>query len=326
MSLYAIGIDVGGTRVRGGLVSNEGHILARRAVATRHDAGPEGVIHQIVEMAQQLMDEASLPVAGVGVAVPGAVNPYTGVVRFAPNLPGWHDLPVRSLLASHVQSSVFLGNDANLAAVAEHRFGAGRGYHHLIYITVSTGIGGGIIVDNRLLLGHHGYAAEIGHHTVKEDGPRCKCGNIGCLEALASGTAIAREARVAVATGVPTRLRDLCAGDIWRLNAAHVVQAANAGDEVAKRILEQAGHYLGVGILNLLHMFNPQRVILGGGVMQAGEWITRPMWAVLHQRLHSGYLENCDIVLAALGDNVGILGAAALVFQERGGTPWTSAS
>ncbi len=317
MSRYAIGVDVGGTRIRAGLVTTTGEIVRREVTQTRHDAGAEGVIAQVVELVQALTADTEVPVAGVGVAVPGAVDPHAGKVRFAPNLPNWRDLPVRSLLARRLPWPVFVGNDANLAAVAEHRFGAGRGVRHLIYITVSTGIGGGIIVDNRLLLGQHGYAAEIGHHTVKADGPPCKCGNIGCLEALASGTAIARDARVAVASGEKTLLREHCEGNIWHLNATHVVEAANAGDPVAIRILERAGHYLGVGILNLLHIFNPQRVILGGGVMNAGDWITRPMWAVLRQRVQASYLEACDIVPAALGDNVGILGAAALALHKE---------
>ncbi len=313
---YGIGVDLGGTRVRVGLVTAEGEVRHRVEAPTRRDAGAVGVLDQIADLVRAVRAHLPQPdEVAVGVAVPGPVNPQTGVVRFAPNLPGWKDLPVREALADRLHMEVRVGNDANLAALGEHRFGAGRGFRHFLYVTVSTGVGGGIIVDDRLLLGAHGYAAEIGHHTVLENGPRCACGNIGCLEALASGTAIAREARVAVASGQGTRLREMCGGDIWRLDAAMVVQAAAAGDAVAAGILEQAGHYLGVGLLNLIHIFNPERIVLGGGVMRAGEWITRPMWAVLRSRVHPGYLEGLDIVPPALGDNAGLLGAAVLALE-----------
>lgn len=313
----AVGVDLGGTHVRAALVDQDGTLLRRKAARTRRDAGVMGVIEQIGELVNEVAREAT-SVSGVGVAVPGPVDHATGVVRFAPNLPEWRDVPVQELLQERFACPVYVGNDANLAALAEHRFGAGRGTRHMVYITVSTGVGGGIIVDGRLLLGRSGYAGEIGHHVVKEDGPRCHCGNVGCLEALASGTAIAREARIAVVSGEPTVLAEWCEGDVWRVDAAMVARAAQAGDEVAARILTQAGHYLGVGILNVLHIFNPERVVLGGGVLQAGEWITRPMWEVLRARVHPGYLQEGDIVPAALGDDVGLLGAAALVWHEEG--------
>lgn len=312
----AIGVDLGGTHVRAGLVSSDGQVLRRHAERTRHDGGAEGVIKQIVDLVKRLTKEGT-ELAGVGVAVPGPVDVTTGVVRFAPNLPGWREIPVRDILRERLGLPVHVGNDANLAALAEHRFGAGRGVRHMIYVTVSTGVGGGIIVDNRLLLGQRGYAAEIGHHTVKEGGPRCSCGNIGCLEALASGTAIAREARVAVARGDQTVLAEWCDGDIWRIDAAMVVRAAEAGDAVAARILDEAGHYLGVGLLNLLHIFNPERIVMGGGVMRAGEWVTRPMWAVLRSRVHPGFLSENLIVPAALGDDTGVIGAATLAMAEE---------
>ncbi len=311
--MYVVGIDLGGTQIRAGLVDARGRILRRKAVPTRAHEGQDAVLHRITTLVRG--GGESFPgenVRTVALAVPGPIDPYTHTVRFAPNLAGWRDVPVGDLLSEQLGRPVLVGNDANLAALGEYRFGAGKGIDHLIYITVSTGVGGGIIVDGRLLLGHKGYAAEIGHHVVLADGPRCGCGNRGCLEALASGTAIAREARLAVAGGEETRLRDMCDGNIWRIDARMVSEAARGGDEVAREILTLAGYYLGLGIVNLMHIFNPRRIILGGSVMKAGEFITEPMWKAVRERAHTAYLEDFDIREASLGDDVGILGAAAL--------------
>ena len=319
MTDLVIGIDLGGTQVRAGLVDKDGTLLRREATATHPEEGQEAVIERMVRLARSVCADVGLEkVAAVGIAAPGPVNNHTGVVRLAPNLDGWVDVPLRDIMADRLQVPVRVGNDANLAALGEHIFGAGRHIDDLIYITVSTGIGGGIITGGRLLLGQHGYAAEIGHQTVEDSGPRCKCGNIGCLEAVASGTAIAREGRIAVARGEDTLLRTLCGGDIWNIDARMVAEAAEQGDAVAKAIMTQAGHYLGVGIVNLLHIFNPRRIIMGGSVMKAGELITWPMWNVINSRAWAMSREDFDIVGAALGDNVGILGAAALALGMGG--------
>ena len=319
MGRLVVGVDLGGTQVRAGLVQEDGRLLRREATVTRPEEGRDAVIERIVRLARSVCADVGLErVTAVGVAAPGAVDHRRGVVRLAPNLNGWVDVPLKDLLEERLGVPVQVGNDANLAALGEHMFGAGRGIKDLIYITVSTGIGGGILTDGRLLLGHHGYAAEIGHQTVEDSGPRCKCGNIGCLEAMASGTAIAREARVAVARGEQTALMDLCGGDIWKLDARMVAEAARSGDAVSYRIMTRAGHYLGVGIVNLLHIFNPQRIILGGSVIKAGKLITEPMWEVITTRAWALSREDFDIVPAALGDDVGILGAAALALGIGG--------
>ncbi len=321
---YVIGVDLGGTQIRAGLLTPEGELVRRTATLTRPQEGVDSVIQRIVAQIQRVMQGVESQVIAIGVASPGAIDVQKEIVRFSPNLSDWRDVPLAQRLRDMLGLPVCVGNDANLAALGEYLFGAGKGVDHLVYITVSTGIGGGIIINGRLLVGAHGYAAEIGHHTVAEGGPVCKCGNVGCLEAVASGTAIAREARKVVAEERPTLLRDLCEGDIWRIDARMVALAAQQGDPVAREILHRAGHYLGVGILNLLHIFNPRRVILGGSVMKAGAFITEPMWAVLRERAGSMYLEDFDIVDAALGDDVGILGAAAyaLTCREQG---WKSA-
>jgi len=211
-----------------------------------------------------------------------------------------------------------VGNDANLAALAEQRFGAGQGVSDLIYITVSTGIGGGIIADNRLLLGAQGFAAEVGHQTIEAHGPRCKCGNIGCLEALAAGPAIARCARELVRTGIGTAIADLVGGDLDKITAKVVNRAAQAGDPVAIELFRQAGFYIGVGIVNLLHLFNPSLIVIGGSVTKAGDLLFEPIRATVRERaMASYYWENTPIVPATLGDDVGLLGAVALVLLRN---------
>lgn len=312
-STYVIGIDLGGTHIRAGLVDEGGHILRRAATDTPASEGVEAVLDRIEHLTREVCVDVPLSdVHTIALAVPGPIDITSHTVRFAPNLRGWQDVPVAELLSRRLGRPVLIGNDANLATLGEHRFGAGRGIDHLIYITVSTGIGGGVIIDGRLLLGQHGYASEIGHHTVNPDGPLCKCGKHGCLEALASGTAVAREGRLAVVAGEPTRLKEACGGDIWRIDARMVTEVARQGDEIALDILASAGYYLGVGIANLLHMFNPRRVILGGGLMKAEDLLTDPMWDAIREHAHSIYLEDLGIVEAALGDDTGILGAAAL--------------
>ena len=304
--------------MRAGLVDTRGRIVRRAATETRARDGLDAVLDRIANLVREVCADIPLTdVAAIALAVPGPVDSTTHVVRFAPNL-GWENVAVCDLLRARLGRPILVGNDANLAALGEHRFGAGRGIDHMIYITVSTGVGGGIIVDGRLLLGQHGYAAEIGHHIVVAEGPRCGCGNRGCLEAVASGTAIAREARAAVREGKATRLREMCDGDADRVDARMVTEAARAGDEVAREILQRAGYYLGIGIVNLLHIFNPRRIILGGGVMGAGALVSEPMWAAVRERGHPIYLEDFDIVPAALGDDAGILGAAALAMAGDG--------
>ncbi len=316
MEAYVVGVDLGGTQIRAGLVDATGRVLRRRRTLTRGEEGPDAVIDRMVHLIREVMAGEPASVRGIGVASPGPIDPRSGGVRFAPNLPGWRDIPLKARLEQRLGLPVVVGNDANLAALAEHHFGAGRGIRDMIYITVSTGIGGGILVDGHLLVGHHGYGAEIGHQTVEDAGPRCKCGNVGCLEAMASGTAIAREGRIAVASGEPTRLAELCEGDVWRVDARMVAEAARAGDAVAREIYRRAGHYLGVGIVNLMHIFNPQRIILGGSVMKAKDLLMPAMWEVIRTRAWPVVQEDFDVVEAALGDDVGILGAAALALRE----------
>jgi glucokinase len=315
-----VGVDLGGTQIRAALADEEGSILHRTSCLTLAEEGVELVMGRIRGAVYEVMGSTDRgQVQGIGIVAPGPSDPWKGVIMKAPNLPGWRNVPLKNLMEAEFDLPVFVGNDANLAALAEQRFGAGQGVTDLIYITVSTGIGGGIIADNRLLLGAQGFAGEVGHQTIEAHGPRCNCGNVGCLEALAAGPAIAGRARELIRDGAETAITDLVGGDLDQITAREVNQAAQAGDSIAVELFRQAGFYIGVGIVNLLHLFNPSLIVIGGSVAKAGDLLFEPIRATVRQRaMASHYWENAPIVPATLGDDVGLLGAVALVLFE----PW----
>jgi glucokinase len=231
----------------------------------------------------------------------------------APNVPGWVNMPLQRHLQERFNVPVALGNDANLGALGEWKFGAGRGFHHLIYITVSTGIGGGVIIDDRLLLGERGLAGELGHVTILPDGPICSCGQPGHVEALSSGPALARWAQQEIQNGAATILpadKELSAKDIGK--------AAKQGDALAIAALARAGYYLGLMMANYLQIFNPSALIFGGGVSQAGSFLFDPLKTALREHVMSPeFLKNLTITTAALGDDVGLMGALALAYTLK---------
>jgi glucokinase len=319
MGKLIVGVDLGGTQIRAALTDGEGNILRRTSCLTLAEEGVESVIGRIKGAIYEVMESTERgQVQGIGIVAPGPSDPRQGIIIEAPNLSGWINIPLKALVEEEFGPPVVVGNDANLAALAEQRFGAGQGVADLIYITVSTGIGGGVIIDNRLLLGAQGLAAEIGHQTIEARGPRCNCGNVGCLEVLAAGPAIARRARELITSGIETSIADLVGGDLDRISAKEVNQAAQAGDPVAIEVFRQAGFYIGVGIVNLLHLFNPSLIIIGGSVAKAGDLLFEPIRATVRERaMASYYWEHTPIVPAALGDDVGLLGAVALVLLQE---------
>lgn len=316
MDKYVIAVDLGGTQLRVALFTTNCEMVARHAQPSRAAEGITSVVDRIIDGIRQTGQEAGWErVAGVGVSVPGPVDPRRGIVAWAPNLPGWRDVPLGEMLSQAIDRPILLGNDANLAALAEQRYGAGQGQADLVYITVSTGIGGGIISDGRLIVGRGGLGTEVGHMTVEAHGPLCNCGNIGCLEALASGTALARQARELVSAGVSTKIGTLVDGDLARISAKVVHDAAAEGDTVAIDLYRKAGMYLGVGIVNLMYLFNPSVFVIGGSVAKGWELLYAPMQATIRQRIAEVYWRQCPIVPAALGDDVSLMGAATLVLD-----------
>jgi glucokinase len=317
MAQAYLGVDLGGTKILAALVDERGRVVERVRLQTPAD-GPDSVVAAIVEAVQTLTERVRLPrasLAGVGVGAPGPLDPTTGVVFEPPNLPGWHDVPLAQMLDARLGLPVFVENDANAAALGEWWVGAAVGIDDLVYITVSTGIGGGLILDGRLYHGASGTAGEIGHMVIEHEGPRCNCGRFGCLEALASGTAIARAARAAVQSGAATVLATL---PVEALTAEAVARAAWEGDPVARQIYARAAAALGVGVANLVNLLNPAMVIIGGGVARAGELIFGPVRRIVRQEAFERPGRTVQIVPAALGEEVGAIGAAAVArFRAR---------
>ena len=309
-----IALDLGGTQFRLALANDKGELLKRYSAPVKPD-DPEQTIEHIKNAISDLLSGINrATVRGMGVAIAGLVTQDTGVLLMSPNLLAWYHTPIKAIFEQELKLPVRVGNDATLAALGEYTFGAGKGCHDLVYITVSTGIGGGIIAGGKLLLGASGFAAEVGHMTIDINGPRCNCGNIGCLEMLASGTAIARFAAERIARGENSAISQLVDGDLSKINAEIVEKAARAGDTVAKAVMDTAGTNLGVGVVNLVHIFNPELIIIGGGVSKSGDLIFEPVRRVVAMRVMRDI--SVRITASALGDNPGLLGAVALVLEN----------
>ena len=302
-----VGIDLGGTQLRVAVADTRGRLRTVVRHPTEAARGRQHVIDRIVNAvaeALKLDGTAARSVRALGIGLPGPVDPAAGLVISPANLPGFHDVPLNRILSRATGIASFLHHDAHLAALGEHRRGAARGASELIYVTVSTGIGAGLILRGELYAGAHGIAGEIGHIVVQPGGPRCRCGNYGCVEAVASGTGIMHAARVA-APKMPGsalhRIHDPTPED--------VVRAARAGDELANGILESAGTYLGIAMGTLINLFNPQLIVLGGSVIKAGHPLLAPMRRSMIASSWKASRRGLRIVRPALGGDAGLIGA-----------------
>ncbi len=314
-----LGIDLGGTKILTAVTNPRGELLSRDHSVTPAAQGQEGVMEAIAESVRGALDQAGLrmgDLAAIGIGVPGPSNPKTGILHSCPNLPLLRDVPIRDIIEKEFDRKAFLINDGNAAALAEFHFGAGRGACCFIYVTVSTGIGGGVVLDGKVFTGASGTAAEVGHMTIEDKGPPCNCGNLGCWEALASGTALAREARRRISEGESTSILDLAKGEVDKVTAEVIQQAAEGGDGLAKELLARASHYLGTGFANLINLFNPDVIAIGGGVSNMGEMLLGPAYATAKERAFPSAYETVRFVPAQLGRNSGVLGAAAHALQE----------
>lgn len=302
-----IGVDVGGTKIAAARVEPDGSVSRRFRTETRAAEGPDRVIERICQGIERVMGEEA--VDGIGIACPGPLDSRSGVVLSPPNLPGWERIPLKERLEDRFQVPVCMENDANAAAWGEYLLGAGRGADPMIYITVSTGIGGGVVLDGSLYRGADTYAGEIGHMIVDPQGAPCGCGRRGCLEAMASGTALARAAAEALRNG-DGRIREWSGGSLPR--AEHVFAAFREGDEVASRIIDDGIRYLAIGLANVVHLLNPRVIVIGGGVAGAGEMFFTPLRERLSNSLMPSFADTFELRPAELGADAGVIGAAAL--------------
>lgn len=313
----AVGVDLGGTKIYTVVATAEGRVLGEDRCPTLAAEGPDAVIARLVASVRRALEQAGIStgqIAGVGISSPGPCDPVRGVVTDAPNLPGWREVPVTHLVGEALGVPALLENDANAACYGEYRFGAGRGLRHIVYVTLGTGIGGGIIIDSKVYEGASGAAGEVGHLIVDPDGPLCNCGNRGCVEALASGPAIARDAAEAIADGRSPVLAELVGEGEPTAELVH--QAALEGDAVSREIIERAGYHLGLGLAGLLNCFNPQALILGGGLLGLGELYLGPAVRTAREGAFEQIVADVIISAAKLGERAGALGASALVIDK----------
>ncbi len=302
-SRLAVGIDLGGTHARVAVVDAGGRILARRKEATRPEEGPQAVIRRLARAVRDLLaappaERAAAALVGVGLATPGPVDARRGVIVTTPNLPGWREVPAAGLLAAELGLPVRHLRDANAALLGEAWLGAARGCRDVVLLTLGTGIGGAALVGGRLLGGRDGFAGEFGHLTVDPDGPACGCGNRGCLEALASGTAIRRR------TGRDGR---------------EVFAAARGGEPEALAVVSGVADALGMGLAGLANAFNPERIVLGGGMAAEWDLLVPRAVAEMRRRAFAPVTAGLEVVPARLGDDAGVLGAACAVLKEDAG-------
>jgi len=320
-----IGCDLGGTNLRAAIVDVEtGAVLHQKSIPTLAREGHDAVMGCMADLFLQVIQTAGMQkdgIGGIGIGVPGVLDLDKGETLFLPNLPGtWPHVPLADTITHLTGLQTALLNDVRSITNGEWRFGAGRGVDTVAVFAIGTGIGGGLVINGQLHLGIGGTGGELGHTTIDFNGPRCGCGNYGCVEAYASGPAIAAMGMKAVSQGLTTQIGEFCDYDLNRITPELIAKAAQAGDEIAKDIYERAGYYLGIAAANMCASVGPRRIIIGGGVAQAGELLLNPIRRTLRERVHIMPVEQVEVVPSQLGDNAGVIGVAcwsALVNEQR---------
>lgn len=309
---YVVGVDLGGTKIYTALVDLEGNIIREKTVETLANEGEQAVMGRIIDTINYVIDETDKDlIRSIGIGSPGPLDVKNGIIVENSNLPFKNFAIVKTIKETY-DLPTYLDNDANVATLGEFMFGAGKGTENMIFITASTGIGGGAVLNGRLFRGATGNALEVGHTIVSTEGPRCGCGNVGCAEAFGSGTAIGKRAKEAVASNVETTLKnyeDVTSKEVFK-------EAAN-GDRVAKDILESSLTYLGIAVANTITNFDPEKVVIGGGVVNGGDIVLDTIRKVVAERCMRTFVESCTVEKAVLGGKAGVLGAAALAITEQ---------
>ena len=312
-----IGIDVGGTNVKIALVDDNGKIIYSNSVPTYAKMGYEYTVNNIKQAIKDLMKETNTTpsdIEGIGFDFPGQVDCKTGVVKLAPNIPGWVNVPLAQMIEDEFHIPTRIDNDVRCAALGELKFGAGRGCENFICITVGTGIGSGIVINGKVVRGATNAAGELGHIKLQMNGgPICGCGDTGCLEAFASGPAIVAMAQEYIKGGKSTKFREMAAVEGGEITPYMVAKAAEEGDPVAKRIFEIVGEYIGIGLTSVINLLNPERVIIGGGVAESGELLLGPIRKTIKERAMVVAGNAVEIVPAQLGNSAGVIGASMLI-------------
>jgi len=317
---YSIGVDLGGTNIVSAIVNYQGEIVNRLKVPTLAERGKEATIKRIIETIHKNIAQSTTiapgDIIGIGIGAPGPLNIKKGIINFAPNLSGWRDVPLKKILEDEFNMKVVLENDANVAAWGERCFGEGQGVNNLVCFTLGTGIGGGIIIDGKIYHGNNCGAAELGHMTVNKDGPRCNCGNYGCLEAYSSATGIKNRIKNRIKEGIKSEFLHFDSDEelFESLRLKSIFEAARKGDRLTSDIVEEAISYLGIAIANMANILNPEMVVLVGGITNEGYKLLIPLRKEVKKRAFYSNYKSLKIVIGKLAGNAGVLGAAALLW------------
>ena len=313
---YFVGVDLGGTKILAGVFNAKLELKGTTKLSTKADRGVEAVIERVARCVKEAVDECDLELSqirGIGIGAPGAVDSEAGRVIFAPNLPGWKDVPLKKNLEKLLNVPVFLGNDCNVCTLGVFDQEYKAKPRDLIGIFIGTGIGGGLILNGDLYHGHNLTAGEIGHMVIEVNGPKCGCGNRGCFEALASRTAIFREVQAAVKGGQETLLTDMLGKDLSDMRSGDLRKAIRRGDKLATKVVETAAEFAGIGVANLINVLNPEIVVVGGGVIEAlADEMMPTLIKAAKEHVMPGTMSGIEIKASKLGDNAGITGAAVL--------------
>jgi glucokinase len=310
---YYGAIDLGGTTVSCGLATASAEFAAETSFATLAGEGPQAVLLRIAGRLRELCEKLQTIPRALGMGIPGLVDVARGITRFLPNLATqWRDVPVADFLSREFRCPVYLLNDARLATLGEMHYGAEAGTRNLVFLTIGTGIGGGVVIDGRLRLGPLGAAGEVGHQTVIADGPMCGCGNRGCLEAVASGSALTGEGVRLLRSGLAPHLLELAGGEASGVNPLRMAEAARLGDTAVAQAIKRAAEYLGIGVANLVTILHPEVVVLGGGVSGMGELLLGPVRRAILERVRMFPADNVRVECSTLGERAGLFGGIAL--------------
>ena len=317
---YVVGVDMGGTKILAAVINAKGEIVHQAKTATKPKKGSDAVIERIVRCIREAIDRAELTpsqIRAIGIGSPGPLDPETGVIIFAPNL-GWSNVPLKARLEANLNLPTFVDNDVNVGTLGEYALGAGGGVKNLVGIFVGTGIGGGIILDGKLFHGTNKTAGEVGHMVVKANGPRCGCGNSGCLEAVASRTAMTRDLQKAILKrGKKSVLTKLNGGSLDLIRSQAIAKAVKRGDKPTIKVMRRAAKYLGISVASIVHFLNPEMIVLGGGVIEAmGDSLLDPIRQAASKYALPATMDGVQIVKATLGDNAGVIGASVLARQR----------
>jgi len=313
VSEVIIGVDLGGTNVKTAIVSRDKKVLAKDSRPTNAEGGPEAVMNVMEQSVRELTASQGInlkDVLAVGFGAPGPMNWQTGIVYSPPNLPGWTNVPLAKLMKKRLGVRCFVDNDANVACYGEYWLGAGQGTENMAVLTLGTGVGGGVVVFGKLLRGIDGTAAELGHLKVQRDGRMCGCGSRGCLEAYASVTGMVRTAKEGFEQGKESSLKTLCGGNLDKITGRMIYEAAKEGDAFAQWVFNETATWLGLGIASIVNFLNPEKVVLCGGMIAAGDMLFNPVRETMLANTFEVPGKRCQIVPAGLGEDSGVIGCA----------------